>query len=292
MLKHMNFEFNGRAVELLEVNGEPMIDASHLSEVLGYSTRGKLSDLIRNRWSDEFEEGPDYRLVLHNGRTPDGCTKGKTRMRLLLTELGWNLVLVKTTKPLGKALRRFLAGEVMPQIARSGQYVPGASTDEDPQLARLHRLEERQARSDERQDRMEGALVEVGVAIHKMAESIQRMADRQPPAPGLPGPTRSTPLVGINISPPVIPEGFTVKGLSNLARTDGCTAPKMKARLTKTGLFADDRWTWQGLDPVVTGSGTVRHDKIYRFRPGILSELYRREGGGSTGPLFHPQGGQ
>jgi hypothetical protein len=43
---------------------------------------------------------------------------------LMLYESGVHLVLQRTRKPAGKALRRWFADEVMPQLARDGRYAP------------------------------------------------------------------------------------------------------------------------------------------------------------------------
>jgi prophage antirepressor-like protein len=44
------------------------------------------------------------------------------RQLLVLFESGLHIACLKTTKPLGRKLRRFLATEVLPQLARTGEY--------------------------------------------------------------------------------------------------------------------------------------------------------------------------
>ncbi len=101
---------------------------------LGYSSGGRrLVSNVMKDWSSEFVIGQDYdilsgqdlvefrasaELVSENGTSPFAASLA------VFTEQGLNKALLLTKKRRGKLLRDYFATEVMPQLARDGQYSP------------------------------------------------------------------------------------------------------------------------------------------------------------------------
>jgi prophage antirepressor-like protein len=158
-------EFEGSEILTLEYNGKPCWIARQVGAAIGYSSNGsKLPKMISQRWSDEFEIGQDYDILTgdelrdFNSFLDVGPQKGPTKAAtlMLLFESGMHMALVKTNKPAGKKLRKFITREVLPQIARDGAYLPEREIKEN-QLAvkdelafkkRMLDLEERKFKTD------------------------------------------------------------------------------------------------------------------------------------------------
>lgn len=154
--------FDGHPITTVEFHGQQVFFVDELATALGYADKGNLADLLRREWSDEMEEGEEY-LVVTNGdiralealtgrsdsgsrtESPRGQGKGGggARKLIVLTEAGAHLVCIKTEKPAGKRLRRWLAREVLPAIRRTGTYqATETAAPTDPALEeRLRRLE-------------------------------------------------------------------------------------------------------------------------------------------------------
>ncbi|MEN0065953.1 MAG: hypothetical protein AAGA48_27680 [Myxococcota bacterium] len=280
------FEFEGQPLEVLQVDNQPMIEAGHLAEVMGYDRRNRLTDLIRGKWAAEFVEDRDYRLRLHNGQSSNGGLNGKMRRRLFLTESGWNLVFIKTRKPIGVALRRFLADEVLPQLSRTGQYTPGGPTHDDALAARVSRLEQGQ-------ERLTEAVAGLTHVVSGLAKQFATLPHTRVPALGDgAAPARQLLVHGVPVPPLSIPERFSIRSLGQLARPEGCSAQTMKKRLQSVGLLDDDAWSWVGEETVMSSSGSERQQTVYAFQKGIAAELRRRERQGSQGPLFTRRRGE
>lgn len=160
--------------------------AKEIGEALGYGNEGrKLITLIRNQWFSEFIEHHDYKLIegknLRDLRALLGVdTRGvstKTRNLLILFEPGVNTVCLKTNKPKGRVLRRWLADEVLPSLREKGSYTekeppaqPPAATKPDPRLEVLRAREERLA---VREARLTGT--KKAAAILSMINRLKRL---------------------------------------------------------------------------------------------------------------------
>lgn len=150
-LQHICSQFEEHTITTLTYQGRPVWIAREIGVVCGYAQGGKrLATLITTEWADEYIEGIDYLLVTGSelaGLT-DLLSKGtqhvpfeNRRGLLLLLEPGLYLALVKTRKPIGKRLRRFLVEHVLPQLARDGRYLPERTVQplpvEIPQLLQI-----------------------------------------------------------------------------------------------------------------------------------------------------------
>lgn len=120
-----SLSFEGHALTILEVDGRSAWIAREVGAALGYADDGKgFVASITRHWSDELLEGSDYRVL--RGEGPHGCAlhtsdRGQGSL-LVLFESGLHLALIKTGKPAGRRLRRLLAEQVLPHVARTGRY--------------------------------------------------------------------------------------------------------------------------------------------------------------------------
>lgn len=153
--------FEGHPLTAMMIRGRPAWSAREMGEAIGYHQRGKrFATSITGEWSAEFIEGQDYALITGSelqafkedyfkgtGSVPLGGNRGL----LVLFESGVHLALVKTRKPAGVRLRRFLVDKVLPQLVRTGRcelapVEPGAVavvSDSEATAADLPMLRER-----------------------------------------------------------------------------------------------------------------------------------------------------
>lgn len=138
-------DFEGHRVTTVVWEGRPVWIAREVGEALEYADGSRLVDKVTGEWAEEFIEGVDFEM-LANGRLAEFRSKvspesggtsaevSKFAGRLVVvTESGLHLLLLKTRKPAGRRLRRLLATEVLPQLARTGRYAP---TEPPPELPR------------------------------------------------------------------------------------------------------------------------------------------------------------
>lgn len=126
-------EFEGHSITTLTYKGKPCWIAKEVGKVLGYALGGRrLVSKIHADWADEFIEGED-----HLDLTGSELSEFKSLLEVdtkvvstyspkitLLFETGINMVMAKTSKPIGKRFRRFMISEVFTQISRDGAYLP------------------------------------------------------------------------------------------------------------------------------------------------------------------------
>lgn len=127
-------DFESQSITTITFRGKPAWLALEIGRVLGYSENGnRLTRKITQQWSDELVEGRDFirlkgeelsdlKKVLEPGT--DSVLSPFATHAVLLFESGVHFVCLKTEKPIGKRLRRFLVDEVMPQLVRDGAYLP------------------------------------------------------------------------------------------------------------------------------------------------------------------------
>lgn len=124
-------------VRVYVFRGRPCVIALAVGRALTYERAGKnLIDLLRDKWSAEVERGRDldvldgdslraFKALLSD---TDRQTVSSAARLAILYESGFDLVLQKTEKPEGQALRRKLADEVLPKLRR-GQPVGGGAAE-------------------------------------------------------------------------------------------------------------------------------------------------------------------
>ncbi len=108
-------EFNGRAVRILLIRGEPWFMAKDLVDAVGATWSGHSLDHIP----------AEYRGMV-SVSTPSGA-----QQMVCLNEAGMNFYLIRSDKPAALPLQKKIASEVLVQIRKTGRYeAPGAA----PQL--------------------------------------------------------------------------------------------------------------------------------------------------------------
>ncbi len=106
------FEFEGREVRVVEFGGAPAVVAKDVAEVLGYEWNG----------SARISHVPDEWKGVTSVVTP----RGKQEMAVL-TEQGLYFFLGRSDKPKALAFQKWIAGDVIPEIRRTGSYVAPAA---------------------------------------------------------------------------------------------------------------------------------------------------------------------
>ena len=113
------FSLAGQQCQGWRIDGEELLDAGLLGRLLDYAGKG-LVNTIAGAWSDEFIDGEHFRIIdgpalealkaqpVENNST--GSVPKHSSSIMALTRAGVALVLIKTHKPIGVALRRALAG--------------------------------------------------------------------------------------------------------------------------------------------------------------------------------------
>lgn len=124
--------FDGHQVTTISYRGREVWLATEIGLALGYARGAHISQGIGGEWSDEFEVGEDF--VILEGRELKEF-KELTRVIsdlditcaphvMLLYESGVNLVTMLSRMPRGRALRRWLSTQVLPEIRATGGYRP------------------------------------------------------------------------------------------------------------------------------------------------------------------------
>ncbi len=113
------FSLAGQQCQGWRIDGEELLDAGLLGRLLDYSDKS-LTSIIQRNWHEEFIDGEHFRvidgalLMVLKGRLVDSQSTGSVPKHsssvTALTRAGVALVLLKTRKPIGVALRRALAG--------------------------------------------------------------------------------------------------------------------------------------------------------------------------------------
>ena len=160
VLMRLNSEFEGHKLTTIEVEGKTCWLARDIGKALGYDQDGRrFVNQITDNWADEFIPGTDYlnlsgeRLQQLKDFLSENADESTIATRLytdlvssrapkvlILFESGVFLSCLKTTKPTGRRLRRFLSEEVLPQIVRTGEYQTGGKnisemTDQEKECA-------------------------------------------------------------------------------------------------------------------------------------------------------------
>lgn len=106
------FEFEGAAVRVVKIDGEPWFVAKDVADVLGYRATNDLT-----KWMDEDERGAK------TVRTPSG-----NQEMTIINESGLYSAILKSRKPGAKRFKKWVTGTVLPAIRKDGAYVMGEET--------------------------------------------------------------------------------------------------------------------------------------------------------------------
>ena len=110
--------FEDTRISVQEVTGRRWISAREICCILGLSNP---SATVRRLDDDEY-----CRISV--------VTAGGMQEQLFVSESGANHLTFISRKPVAKRVRRWITGEVMPQISRTGAYIPGGCSGSGVQL--------------------------------------------------------------------------------------------------------------------------------------------------------------
>ena len=111
------FDFKGAALRTLtDENGEPWFVAKDVCDILGIDT----NHLGESLDSDE----------MNTLRITEGNTRGNPN-KTIISEPGLYRLVMKSRKPEAKKFQRWVTHEVLPQIRKTGGYIPTTDADDD-----------------------------------------------------------------------------------------------------------------------------------------------------------------
>ena len=110
------FTFDDWPVRTVAISSEPWFIAKDVCDVLGLNTN-HLRDQLD---SDEVSNLPITEVAQNGGRNP-----------LIVSESGLYSLILRSRKPLAKTFKRWITHEVIPQIRKTGGYVPQGESPEE-----------------------------------------------------------------------------------------------------------------------------------------------------------------
>lgn len=124
------FDFKGSAVRVLTgADGEPWFVAKDVCDILGIATN-HLREEGRGLDSDEVASLPNW--------------EGKGSAPLIINEPGLYKLIMRSRKTEAKAFQRWVTHEVLPQIRKTGGYIPLDGSESDEQvMARALKIADR-----------------------------------------------------------------------------------------------------------------------------------------------------
>ena len=97
-------------VRAVEINGEGWLVGKDVAKVLGYSR----ADHAINRHCDEDDVSKQY--IIDN--------LGRSQETLVINESGFYSLILRSDMPKAKQIKRWVTSEVLPQIRKTGGYIP------------------------------------------------------------------------------------------------------------------------------------------------------------------------
>ncbi len=297
-LSTLTLPFEGEPLTTLTWDGQPAWVCRQIGARLDYAKSGKrLVSRIRREWADEFTEGKDYvilsgpelaHLKAFAGRGTPGVPSRAGSLMLLL-EPGLHLVLTRTDKPIGKRLRRFLADEVLPQLARTGAYSPDAPPKDTPDLVVVslplrevplsRQREARLARQAETRERWVD-LCDRRLKVATLHRAIDRCKDE--------GELPDDVAAALEVTAAEIALGADLSGLkpaterwvspTEIGKRWGVSANKVGRIITEAGIRGDERFSKQVMNKA-RGHNRVVFSFVYNAAgEAIIDELLASEG--------------
>ena len=101
----------------LEINGEPWLVGKDVSEVLGYNEPNKA--IVRHVDEDDRTK---YPITDNLGRTQESW---------IINESGFYSLLLRSKLPEAKKFKRWVTRDVLPQIRKTGGYIPVNEEDDE-----------------------------------------------------------------------------------------------------------------------------------------------------------------
>lgn len=112
-------DFQGHPVRMLELGGQPWWVLRDICEVLGLTTPARVAERL-----DEDEVSQTH--------ITDGI--GRQQDTTIVSESGLYAVILRSDKPLAKPFRKWVTAEVLPQIRKTGAYIPEAPAQAEGEI--------------------------------------------------------------------------------------------------------------------------------------------------------------
>ena len=112
------FDFRGASLRTLtDKAGEPWFVAKDVCDILEL---GNTTNALRALDEDEKTNFTNCNVAQNGGRAP-----------LIISEPGLYKLIMRSRKPEAKEFQRWVTHEVLPQIRKTGGYIPTSETDDD-----------------------------------------------------------------------------------------------------------------------------------------------------------------
>ena len=116
--KIQQFDFRGASLRILtDKAGEPWFVAKDVCDILEL---GNTTNALRALDEDEKTNFTNCNVAQNGGRAP-----------LIISEPGLYKLIMRSRKPEAKEFQRWVTHEVLPQIRKTGGYIPTSETDDD-----------------------------------------------------------------------------------------------------------------------------------------------------------------
>lgn len=165
------FHFGGNPVRTVVMDSEPWFVAKDVCDVLGIAT----NHVRRTLDSDEILNLPirevgNWKANISNSEVGNpGHTGG--RDPLIVSESGLYTLILTSRKPSAKDFRRWVTHEVIPQIRRTGGYIPQGETPEET-MARAVLIAQKTIKEQQRQLEQRKPKVLFAQAVESSKRSI------------------------------------------------------------------------------------------------------------------------
>lgn len=106
-------------VRIINQDGEPWFIAKDVCDILGYTN-------VTKALNDHLDEDERNTLTIREGTSPKG---GNPNMNII-NESGLYALVLRSNMPKAKEFRKWVTGEVLPSIRKTGQYVSSLTVDE------------------------------------------------------------------------------------------------------------------------------------------------------------------
>jgi len=113
------FDFHGQAVRTATLDGDPVVVLTDIAKVLGYRDANSAGRILR-----------DHHKGYAEVRTPGG-----TQQMLVITERGFNRLVIRSNAANAEEVQDWITDEVLPTIRRTGGYLTPVSELDELQVA-------------------------------------------------------------------------------------------------------------------------------------------------------------
>ena len=114
------FDFNGKSVQVVDIDGEPWFVAKDLDEVLGYR---QTSDMAKKLLKPhEYQRRRVPTSTIRREGENQVTERVYDRWQILISESGLYSLIMRSWKPEVKEFQEWVTSEVLPTIRKTGRY--------------------------------------------------------------------------------------------------------------------------------------------------------------------------